>query len=95
MNSLEDAYINIAKEEEKLIANLEHTRKSDEAKGLDERSSLIQRHNIATINETINDTTDLEASRHYGTESNTVETDHFPIELERFVNSKTEPIFVR
>ena len=70
-------------------------RKSNEAKGLDERSSLIERHNIATINETINDTTDLEASRHYGTESNTIETDHFPIELERFVNSKTNPVFVR
>ena len=75
--------------------DLEYTRKSNEAKGLDERSSLIERHNIATINETINDTTDLEASRHYGTESNTAETDHFPIELERFVNSKTEPVFVR
>lgn len=98
MNSLEDAYINIAKEEEKLIANMASTRRSDRAKSIsniDERQALIQSHNAAAINETINETTDLEASRLYGTESNTAETSRFPVDLERFMNAKSEPAFHR
>ena len=53
MNSLEDAYLEIAKHEEKLIA--------ESTKSQSEREKLLQNHNIQSINETMNADGDAEA----------------------------------
>lgn len=55
---MEDAYINIAKEEERLMEELNVARSQQDSKYIDERQALIERHNrenLGTINDSAMD----------------------------------------